>query len=63
MGRELAAKLAGKLRLKIFPPPVRLPSSGVHLVWHRNRDKDPGHVWLRKGVEAVFENARERMTA
>jgi DNA-binding transcriptional LysR family regulator len=61
MGRELAAKLAGKLRLRIFPPPVKLPSSGVHLVWHRNRDKDPGHAWLRKGVEAVFENARERM--
>ena len=62
MGRELAAKLAGKLRLRIFPPPVKLPSSGVHLVWHRNRDKDPGHAWLRKGVEAVFENARERMS-
>lgn len=63
MGHALAVKLADKLRLNIYPPPVKLPNVAVHLVWHRSRDKDPGHRWLREGVEAVFAKARERIAA
>jgi DNA-binding transcriptional LysR family regulator len=63
MGRALATKLSDKLQLKIFPPPVRLPTAGVHLVWHRSREKDPGHRWLRKGIETVFSTARAKLAA
>jgi DNA-binding transcriptional LysR family regulator len=61
MGRALATKLADKLRLNVFPPPVELPDASVHLIWHSSRDKDPGHRWLRKGIESVFADARARL--
>jgi DNA-binding transcriptional LysR family regulator len=61
MGRALATKLADKLRLNVFPPPVKLPDATVHLVWHSSRNKDPGHRWLRKGIESVFADARARL--
>lgn len=61
MGRALAVKLADKLGLDIFPPPVALPSADVYLVWHRTRDKDPAHRWLRKGIESVFADARAQV--
>jgi len=33
LGRALAEKLAEKLRLRIFPPPIALPNVGVYLSW------------------------------
>jgi len=62
MGRALATKLAEKLQLNIFAPPFKLPSAAVHLVWHRSREKDAGHRWLREGIESVFATARARRT-
>jgi DNA-binding transcriptional LysR family regulator len=61
MGRALASKLAGKLRLNIFSPPFKLPSASVHLVWHQSREKDAGHRWLRDGIESVFATARAQL--
>ncbi len=62
MGRALAVKLADKLGLNVFPPPVTLPSADVHLIWHRTRDKDPAHRWLREGIESVFAEARAQLS-
>jgi len=61
MGRALATKLADKLHLRVFPPPFKLPSASVHLVWHRSREKDAGHRWLREGIESVFATARAQL--
>jgi DNA-binding transcriptional LysR family regulator len=54
LGRRLADVLAPKLGLKILPLPVKLPLFPAYLVWHRSRDADPGHQWLRRGIKDVF---------
>jgi DNA-binding transcriptional LysR family regulator len=58
IGRPLAEKLADRLRLKIYPPPLPLPTVGVSLVWHRSREKDAGHRWLRNGIAGIFATGR-----
>jgi DNA-binding transcriptional LysR family regulator len=63
VGRALAEKLADRLRLRIFPPPIPLPAVGVHLVWHRSRQKDAGHRWLREGIAGIFAQAGSRLAA
>ncbi len=63
LGRALAEKLAEKLRLRIFPPPLPLPNVGVYLSWHRSRENDPGHRWLREGIAGIFARARPRLAA
>jgi len=54
VGRRLAQVLAPKLGLKILPMPIKLPLFPAYLVWHRSRDADPGHQWLRRGVKGIF---------
>ena len=63
LGRPLAERLAEKLRLRIFPPPLPLPHVGVYLAWHRSRQNDPGHRWLREGIAGVIARARPRLAA
>lgn len=46
---ERLARLAVKsLPIRIFTPPVPLPSLAVTLVWHERRQYDPGHRWIRE---------------
>jgi len=54
VGRRLAEVLAPQLGLKILPMPIKLPLFPAYLVWHRSRDADPGHQWLRRGIKDVF---------
>lgn len=54
LGRRLAEVLAPQLGLRILPLPVKLPLFPAYLVWHRSRDADPGHQWLRTGIKDVF---------
>jgi len=54
VGRRLAQMLAPQLGLKILPLPVKLPLFPAYLVWHRSRDADPGHLWLRRGIRDIF---------
>jgi DNA-binding transcriptional LysR family regulator len=63
VGRVVAEKLADRLRLRIFPAPLPLPKVAVHLVWHRSREKDPGHRWLRDGITGIFAAAGRRLAA
>jgi DNA-binding transcriptional LysR family regulator len=63
LGRPLAEKLAERLRLRIFPPPIPLPSVGVYMAWHASRENDPAHRWLRAGIAALFERAKPRLAA
>lgn len=44
----------GVLRgLASAPPPFETPVMPMYLVWHRRRQDDPAHRWLRGAVEAV----------
>lgn len=54
LGRRLAEVLAPQLGLKILPLPVKLPLFPAYIVWHRSRDSDPGHRWLRRGIKEIF---------
>ena len=54
LGRRLAELLAPQLGLKVLPLPVKLPLFPAYLVWHRSRDADPGHQWLRRGIKEIF---------
>ena len=54
LGRRLAEVLAPQRGLKVLPMPIKLPLFPAYLVWHRSRDADPGHQWLRRGIRDVF---------
>jgi len=36
------------LNLMSCPEPLGLPPFVLRMVWHRHRDNDPAHIWLRK---------------
>lgn len=51
--RRLFAPLAGRFPLKLFPPPIDIPSFRVVQTWHARHDADPGHQWLRRVMREV----------
>lgn len=51
--RRLFAPLAGRLPLRLFPPPLDIPSFRVVQTWHARHDADPGHQWLRRVLREV----------
>lgn len=44
------------LNLRSCREPLGLPPFVLRMVWHRHRDADPAHVWLRELVAAEFRN-------
>ena len=44
--------VSGKLAATI--PPIDMPKTTASLFWHKRQDKDPGLVWLRDKVKAIF---------
>ena len=51
--RRLFAPLAGRLPLRLFVPPLDIPSFRVVQTWHARHDADPGHQWLRRVLSEV----------
>jgi DNA-binding transcriptional LysR family regulator len=45
---SVVQKFGTGLRLRSCPEPLGLPPFVLRMVWHRQRDNDPAHVWLRK---------------
>jgi DNA-binding transcriptional LysR family regulator len=43
----------------MLPPPLRLPSHSVHLVWHERFGNDAGHSWLRELIAQVARATRK----
>lgn len=50
---RLFAPLAGRLPLRLFPPPLDIPTFRVVQTWHARHDADPGHQWLRRVLREV----------
>lgn len=48
------AEAAKNPRLAVFAPPFDIPCFGFEQIWHRRRDADPAHRWLR---EVIFQIA------
>lgn len=56
--RQFARAMAGELGLACHEPPMPIPVPEISLYWHRRRDQDPAHRWLREQVSlAVAEIA------
>lgn len=53
--QESVVERFGKgLDLRSRPEPLGLPPFVLRMVWHRQRDNDPSHLWLRKLVADEF---------
>jgi DNA-binding transcriptional LysR family regulator len=49
----LAEREAGKLRLKIFAPPIALPDITIMMTWHERSQFDRAHSWFRECIAAT----------
>jgi DNA-binding transcriptional LysR family regulator len=48
------------LDLRSCPEPLGLPPFVLRMVWHRQRDNDPAHVWLRKLIATELGSQKAR---
>lgn len=48
--RQFADAMAPELGLARYAPPMPFPVPDISLYWHRRRDLDPAHQWLRGQV-------------
>ncbi|WPJ98802.1 LysR family transcriptional regulator [Pseudomonas putida] len=58
----VASRAVGSLRqhrtLRQFTPPLAIPSFDYQQAWHKRKDSDPGHRWLRETVRACSQAGR-----
>lgn len=53
--RRIIACYQQELDLQILPLDVPGAVLDTYLIWHRTRQNDPAHYWLRQQIEATFE--------
>jgi DNA-binding transcriptional LysR family regulator len=53
--RRFALEVAANFDLDIHEIPLKLPEQHVYMLWHVNREHDPGHRWLRDSVMRVLQ--------
>ncbi len=54
---RMARFFAKPLKLQTLAPPFKAAPIPAYLIWHRSRERDPGHRWLRDGLRAIFYQA------
>ena len=52
MQESVVQRFGKSLNLRSCPEPLGLPPFVLRMVWHRQRDNDTAHVWLRKLIAA-----------
>jgi DNA-binding transcriptional LysR family regulator len=57
---RLAMAMAALTKVRIFPPPVPIPSYFVMQYWHERSHKDPGNQWLRAFIKKTFRDQPSR---
>ncbi|WP_457581486.1 LysR family transcriptional regulator [Ensifer canadensis] len=55
VARRILAQAEGD-GLVVFEPPFAIPPFDFEQIWHRRRDGDPGHRWLRTLVARLLED-------
>lgn len=60
LGARLAESLAETLPLRLFAPPVALPTFSIHLIWHARAHRDPAQRWFREAVRECAKVSRRR---
>ncbi|MDT8991493.1 LysR family transcriptional regulator [Curvibacter sp. APW13] len=58
MPRRYAEELAALMPLRVFDTPIPIAPIQVYLYWHRVRDDDRVHRWMRDEMFALSENGR-----
>lgn len=53
----MANELAGALRLRLFPPPMKMPRIDVSQYWHERFHREPGNRWIRALFVSLFTDA------
>ena len=53
--RRFAQEVAANFDLDIHEVPLRLPEQHVYMLWHVNREHDPGHRWLREAMLSALQ--------
>ncbi len=54
--RRLGEALALQEQVQVLAPPVPLPSYKVKQHWHERFNADPGNIWLRRTMMALFSD-------
>jgi DNA-binding transcriptional LysR family regulator len=52
---QLASKMACKLELAIFEPPMPMPAVQICMIWHKRNSAAPSHRWLREIIVGILE--------
>ncbi|HEY8522097.1 MAG TPA: LysR family transcriptional regulator [Gammaproteobacteria bacterium] len=52
----MATTLAERLRLRLIPPPLKLPKLEVSQYWHERFHRDPGNQWVRGVFAELFRD-------
>jgi DNA-binding transcriptional LysR family regulator len=47
---RLASRFRSQLRLQVLPAPLPIAPLAFTMLWHKRRDRDPEHAWLRSQV-------------
>jgi DNA-binding transcriptional LysR family regulator len=60
---SVVQKFGRGLKLRSCPEPLGLPPFVLRMVWHRQRDNDSAHIWLRKliAVELGAQKTRGQL--
>jgi len=59
---RLARRYAEYLPLRLLQPPLEMPRLVEMIQWNRNRQLDPGNVWLRKLFRQVLEESKQQFS-
>ena len=58
--QRLADRIQEPFGLATSPHPARLPDIAINLFWHAKFNRDPGSLWLRQLLVALFSDASAR---
>lgn len=55
---KIATFFAKPFGLQVLELPVKLPPIPVFLIWHRSRERDAAHAWMREGLTRIIAAAK-----
>ncbi len=57
--RQIAEMLAEELGLRIYLPPMPIPTPLIIGAWHRRASENPAHKWMREQIAAILRPLNE----
>lgn len=58
----LSDVVADDFRFRKYPAPLPDPTFPLFMVWHKSRDADPGHIWIRELAKEVCTSLFDKST-